>query len=125
MNNEEITTYLTNDERRYDLHFEGIVPDWIKQDILMYQIVNIVEGGCESGAYMPAVTYHEARRTMCLHGNAVVEYLSEYNYSVKWNIEHSTFSNLCTELLSEAVEIWAYFAYEDAKNKMGWIEPNF
>ena len=33
------------------------VPGWIDQDITPADVAAIVQGGCASGAYMPAVTY--------------------------------------------------------------------
>ena len=36
------------------------VPEWIDQDLTIYDVDSIIQGGCASGAYMPAVIYHEA-----------------------------------------------------------------
>jgi len=33
------------------------IPQWIEQDITPSTVAAILQGGCESGAYMPAVTY--------------------------------------------------------------------
>ena len=39
-----------------DLDVDIEVPGWIEQDISPQDVAAIVQGGCESGAYMPAVT---------------------------------------------------------------------
>ena len=33
------------------------VPRWIEQDIDCGMVASVLQGGCASGAYMPAVTY--------------------------------------------------------------------
>ena len=43
------------------------IPRWIEQDISPQDVAAIVQGGCESGAYMPAVTYQN-RQTKRLVG---------------------------------------------------------
>jgi hypothetical protein len=47
-----------------DLLGNHAVPDWVQSDISPYDVAAIVQGGCASGAYMPAVTYYTARNTM-------------------------------------------------------------
>lgn len=47
-----------NEEPVADLGIE--VPRWIDQDISPNDIAAICQGGCASGAYMPAVTYYQA-----------------------------------------------------------------
>lgn len=94
------------------------VPVWIDQDITVADVVAIAEGGCASGAYMPAVTYHEARKTMHEHGDEVLEYLDDLDldgeiyrlpepgsplaggYSFTWG-------GIAVHFLSCAVEWWA------------------
>ena len=81
------------------------VPVWIDQNITVADVVAIAEGGCASGAYMPAVTYHEARKTMHEHGDEVLEYLGdlgafEFGDSFTW-------SEIAVHFLSCAVEWWA------------------
>lgn len=83
------------------------VPEWIDQEIMMYDVRAIQDGGCESGAYMPAVTYWEARRTMAEHGDDVLAFIEERIGEVPpWDPEAS-WSGLCCHFLSMAVELWA------------------
>lgn len=86
------------------------VPAWIRQDIDGSTIAAIIQGGCASGAYMPAVTYYTARETMAEHGDDVLEYLDSMGVAESLNPDHllsGTFSHLCVVLLSAAVEAWA------------------
>ena len=83
-------------------------PSWIKEDLDQDDINAICRGGCESGAYMPAVTYWQAVETMGEHGDAVMEYiddmigseLPEYPQGESW-------SSMACHYLSMAVELWA------------------
>ena len=65
-------------------------PAWITQPLSPADIAAILQGGCDSGAYMPAVTYHEARVTMAEHGDDVLGYLDEFG--VEWPRETSGLS---------------------------------
>ena len=83
------------------------VPEWIEQDITCYDVAAILQGGCASGAYMPAVTYHEASKTMAEHGDDALDYILSHMgdlpnppYDVSW-------SGLAVFYLSYAVELWA------------------
>lgn len=53
------------------------VPGWIERDIEASTIAAICHGGCASGAYMPAVTYSQALRTMGEHGDEVLKYIED------------------------------------------------
>lgn len=84
------------------------VPAWIDQDIDGATVAAIVQGGCESGAYMPAVTYHEAVAIMAEHGDDVVEYLRDHGWTEVFTIDdQQTFRGFCCNLLSAAVESFA------------------
>lgn len=85
------------------------VPGWIEPDITAHDVAAILQGGCESGAYMPAVTYHQALDTMRQHGDEVFDHLE----SAMGEIPQATgrhaesWSGLACFYLSCAVEIWA------------------
>ena len=61
-----------NDDPISDLNVDIEVPGWIDQDISPQNIAAIVQGGCASGAYMPAVTYHQALETMSEYGDDIL-----------------------------------------------------
>ena len=99
------------------------VPAWVEQDISPATIAAIVQGGCASGAYMPAVTYYDALQTMQEHGNAVLDYLSEYGElptppnDVSWN-------GLAVHYLSRAVDLWATIAESELEDMDDVITPD-
>ena len=83
------------------------VPIWIESDITLGQMKSIVQCGCASGAYMPAVTYHEAMETMKDHGDDVLEYIENSLGEVPTPSEIGSWSGLAVYFLSCAVELWA------------------
>lgn len=90
------------------------VPVWIEQDITVADVIAITEGGCESGAYMPAVTYYKAREIMHEHGDEVLEYL--HGLEAQEDLRRLAFaesplltwSEIAVHFLSSAVEWWAW-----------------
>ena len=95
------------------------VPPWIEADISPATIVAIVQGGCESGAYMPAVTYCDALDTMSKHGDWVFDYLADHLSATEKlfveDLENMSWSGLACRFLSHAVELWALDAYTALK----------
>lgn len=82
------------------------VPAWINQDITPADVAAIVQGGCASGAYMPAVTYHEALTTMHEHGDDVLDYIQDTLGELP-NTSAESWTGLAVAYLSTAVELWA------------------
>lgn len=82
-------------------------PDWIAYPLTAMDIASICQGGCASGAYMPAVTYSQALATMAEHGDDVLEY-------IEWAFEYipqpergEGWGQIACRYLSTAVELWA------------------
>lgn len=82
------------------------VPAWVNQDITASDIAAINQGGCASGAYMPAVTYSIANDTMAEHGDDVLEYI-ENNLGELPDITGESWQGMAVLFLSCAVELWA------------------
>lgn len=85
------------------------IPAWIERDISPNDVAAICQGGCASGAYMPAVTYHTALKTMAEHGDDVLQYIEDAmgelpalptgRNSLGW-------AGMACFYLSAAVELW-------------------
>lgn len=87
------------------------VPRWIAGDISGSDIAAILHGGCASGAYMPAVTYHQALATMAEYGDEVWDYLASdlgggHFHPVNVG-QISSWAGLACYYVSAAVEAWA------------------
>jgi len=83
-------------------------PDWIDDDLTGADIEEIQRGGCESGAYMPAVTYYSAVKTMSNHGDKVLEFIEQYGYDNCLEVPSGTsWGGIAVHFLSMAVELWA------------------
>ena len=82
------------------------IPAWIDDDITPADIAAIIQGGCGSGAYMPAVTYYTAAQIMAEHGDDVLDYI-ESNYGPLPDVNGQAWSQMACTYLSCAVELWA------------------
>lgn len=83
------------------------VPAWIEQDICPATIASICQGGCASGAYMPAVTYSAALDTMRDHGDDVLDYIDDNLGGLPATERGESWSGMACRYLSTAVELWA------------------
>jgi hypothetical protein len=83
------------------------VPSWIQQDISPNDVAAISQGGCASGAYMPAVTYYNARETMNEHGDDVLQYIEDQLGELPAVPSGESWSGIAVFYLSAAVELWA------------------
>ncbi len=83
------------------------VPAWISPDISPYDVAAICQGGCASGAYMPAVTYSAALKTMDAHGDDVLQYIEDALGELPAPPSDVSWSGLAVFYLSTAVELWA------------------
>lgn len=88
------------------------VPRWIDQDITAADVAAICHGGCASGAYMPAVTYHTAREVMSEHGDDVLEFIEGHFDELPQPNKGESWSGMATFYLSAAVEIWAGYTLD-------------
>lgn len=91
------------------------VPRWIDQDITGTTLASIIQGGCASGAYMPAVTYWEAKQTMAEHGDDVIEFITDEMGNLPQPSEDTpqTWGGMACYYLSAAVELWASCVEEE------------
>ena len=85
------------------------VPAWVCQfqDPTVSDIMAIQQGGCASGAWMPAVTYYNASITMGHHGDEVLDYLNDMLGELPHPDNMESWSGLACHYLSLAVEAWA------------------
>ena len=97
------------------------VPDWIDQDISLDDIGNILQGGCASGAYMPAVTYHQALSTMGRHGDDVLQYIEDSLGELP-DVSGESWSGMACKYLSCAVELWCASAQDEAESALEALE---
>ena len=94
------------------------VPAWIDSDIDAATIAAIARGGCASGAYMPAVTYHQALATMSEHGDAVLQYVEDVCGDLPVPPQPLSWSGLACHYLSTAVELWAASVEEEVSDAL-------
>jgi hypothetical protein len=84
------------------------VPAFIEQNIFATDVASIIQGGCASGAYMPAVTYYDAKQTMNEHGDDVLQFIEDAYGELPQPPAGKSWSGLACFYLSCAVELWAH-----------------
>lgn len=97
------------------------VPVWIEQDITPADVAAIIQGGCESGAYMPAVTYHQALSTMAEHGDDVLQYIEDRD-GMPESLPAGSWAGLACWFVSAAVELWAAEVESELDDMLDAIE---
>jgi len=80
-------------------------PEWISEPLSPADIAAVLQGGCSSGAYMPAVTYWQAMATMARYGDDVLDYLQSRDELEQPPLD-SSWSGMAVFYLSRAVECW-------------------
>ena len=119
--------YLWNDDEpikpriaQWDI---DAIPAWIDQNITPYDIAGICQGGCDSGAYMPAVTYWQALETMGTHGDEILDYIESVFGEVPapsaGTPAGQSWSGMACHYLSCAVELWAQSTEDALREKVG------
>lgn len=83
------------------------IPAWIEQDITVCTVRAICQGGCVSGAYMPAVTYFDAKHTMAEHGEEIFDFITDHLGDSGLDNDCTSFGMKCCAWMSCAVELWA------------------
>lgn len=90
-------------------------PTWITQDLSPADIAAINQGGCASGAYMPAVTYYQAGQTMAEHGDDVLQFIEDHCGELPQPDKGESWSGMACFYLSCAVETFCAIN-EDLEN---------
>ena len=117
---------IISNHSRYDL--EGFLetigeqPSWLchmGELESISEIQAILQGGCSSGAYMPAVTYYDALQCMSEYGNEVLDYI-ESCYGELPEIEKgSSWSGMAVLFCSYAVELYCS-QFSDLLDNVNW-----
>lgn len=84
-----------------------IIPHWIDSEIGVSTVASIVQSGCHSGAYMPAVTYYRALATMSDFGDDVIDYIDTQLGETPAPKPWESWGGMACHYLSLAVELWA------------------
>jgi len=106
-----------NDEPVLSLGID--VPRWIDQDITPCDVASICHGGCASGAYMDAVTYHIALKTMDDHGDDIFEYIEDcYVELPQPTRDYQSWAGMACFYVSIAVELWASCVEDEISGKI-------
>ena len=91
-------------------------PDWLNElcragsrgDLTGYDTAAINQGGCMSGAFMPAVTYRIAEEIMVSHGDQMLDLIEEGSGLALADLAvgQTSVGGLACLICSLAVELW-------------------
>ncbi len=96
------------------------IPDWII-DPTPADIEALLVGGCSSGAYMPAVTYWQASKTMAEHGDEVLTFIEDYG-DLPEIPRGESWSGIAVLFLSHAVELWSSVVADELRDALEALE---
>lgn len=111
MNENNINKWI-NDQR----------PEFVERDVDCHDVLSIVQGGCASGAYMPAVRYYDARKTMSEHGNEVLEFIETSFGELPQVPQGESWDGIAVFFLSVAVETWACGIEDTVRDLMDSVD---
>ena len=98
-------------------------PDFIKhmgEIDSISEMQAIIQGGCASGAYMPAVTYAVALECFTEHSNEITDLLEEFGYEdFTFCLKTETLSSFASSMVSAAVECWVN-QFQDMLDGVNW-----
>lgn len=87
----------------------GNVPNFLNSDtfgiITPYDVAGILQGGCASGSWMPAVTYGTATGILLEHESEVLDLIEGYG-AFTFDPENESLGGFHCKLVSCGVEIW-------------------
>lgn len=102
--------FIDTDQELADIsicHYGIVAPRWTDECFSVSDIDNICHGGCASGAYMPAVTYWQARQMLNSRGDEVLQYIEDECGELPQPPKNVSWGGLMCFYLSCAVELWA------------------
>jgi hypothetical protein len=70
------------------------------------ELAAIIQGGCASGAFMPAVSYYTATRIMSDHGDDILNYIDSVYGEIPSPQSGESWSGMAVYYCSMAVELW-------------------
>ena len=100
--------------------FYGIEPPgWISETISTLDVAAIIEGGCRSDTYPPAVSHAQALETMNSYGDEIIEFICNNHWEVP-RFEITSWPHGAVKILSTAVVIWCNNVADELAERIRW-----
>ena len=94
-------------------------PGWISETISTLDIGTIIEGGCQSGTYPPAVEYRQALETMNVYGDEIFEFLKDNQWELPC-FEILSWKAGAVKIVSVAIETWCGNVADELAERIRW-----
>ena len=117
MRHELLQRLYSVDRPVYDYGIEP--PHWISETISTLDVAAIIEGGCQSGTYPPAVEYRQALETMRRYGDEIFEFIKDNQWELP-RFEITSWKAGAVEIVSTAVEMWCNNVADELAERIRW-----
>ena len=94
-------------------------PGWISEPISTHGVAVIIEWGCASGTYPPAVSYTQALETMRRYGDEIFEFIRNNQWEVP-RFEILSWKAGAVKIVSTAVEMWCDNVAGELAERIRW-----
>ena len=94
-------------------------PGWISEPISTLDVGAILEGGCQSGTYPPAVEYRRALETMNVYGDEIIEFIANNQWGVP-RFAITSWPRTAVKIVSTAVEMWCNNVADELAERIRW-----
>ena len=94
-------------------------PQWISETISTTDVAAIIEGGCRSDTYPPAVSHAQALETMNRYGDEIFEFIKDNQWEVP-RFEITSWKAGAVKIVSTAVAIWCGNVADELAERIRW-----
>ena len=94
-------------------------PGWISEPISTLDVAAIIEGGCQSGTYPPAVEYRQALETMNAYGDEIIEFIANNQWETP-RFEITSWKAGAVKIVSLGVELWCSNISDELAERIRW-----
>ena len=94
-------------------------PHWISETISTLDVAAIIEWGCASGTYPPAVSYTQSLETMRRYGDEIFEFIKDNRWDVP-RFEITSWKTGAVKIVSTAVELWCDNVAGELAERIRW-----
>ena len=93
-------------------------PHWVSETISTLDVAVIIEWGCASGTYPPAVSYTQAIETMNAYGDEIFEFIKDNQEVPRFEI--TSWEAGAVKIVSAAVELWCDNVAGELAERIRW-----
>ena len=94
-------------------------PHWISETISTTDVAAIIEEGCRSDTYPPAVSHAQALETMNSYGDEIIEFICNNQWEVP-RFEITSWPHGAVKILSIGIVLWCSNVADELAERIRW-----